>query len=209
MLQERWLLAVRIVGRSVSRGSYAGRIRRIAPAIGMALTLGAGASIALAASPHARARAGATAASHARPNAMAASHARPRSTRHASSPQARAARKLHARDRAKLRYRGAVGEEVYETGRASGNLPGTMRVHMVFASTFRGRFTIYTPGGRIDGHGKAKPHGGGVYESFAGTLTVTGGTGSYRHAHGTAHLYGTFNRDDYALTINTAGTLHF
>jgi hypothetical protein len=116
---------------------------------------------------------------------------------------------LHALDTAKLHYVGAVGEEVYETGSASGTLPGSMRVHMIFASTFSGSFAIYTRGGRIDGHGKARPHGEGVYESFAGTLIVTGGTGRYRRAHGTARLYGTFNRENYALTIQTAGTLRF
>lgn len=116
---------------------------------------------------------------------------------------------LHAVDTAKLHYVGAVGEEVYETGSASGTLPGSIRVHMIFASTFSGRFAIYTRGGRIDGHGVARPHGEGVYESFAGTLSVTGGTGRYRRAHGTAHLYGTFDRENYALTIQTAGTLRY
>lgn len=116
---------------------------------------------------------------------------------------------LRAVDTAKLHYVGAVGEKVYETGSASGTLPGSIRVHMIFTSTFSGSFAIYTRGGRIDGHGKAKPHGSGVYESFAGTLVVTGGTGRYRRAHGTAHLYGTFNRENYALTIQTAGTLRF
>lgn len=116
---------------------------------------------------------------------------------------------LHARDRAKLRYVNAVGEDVYETGRASGTLPGSMHVYMIFGSTFDGHFTIYTSRGDISGHGSAKTHGGGIYESFAGTLVVTGGTGRYRHAHGTAHIYGTFNRESYALTITTSGTLRY
>lgn len=116
---------------------------------------------------------------------------------------------LHASDAAKLHYVGAVGEQVYETGSASGTLPGSMRVHMIFASTFSGSFQIYTRGGTIDGDGRARPHGEGVYESFAGTLVLTGGTGRYRHAHGTAHLYGTFDRENYALTVQTAGTLRF
>ena len=116
---------------------------------------------------------------------------------------------LHASDAAKLHYVGAVGEQVYETGSASGTLPGSMHVHMIFASTFSGSFAIYTRGGTIDGEGRARPHGEGVYESFAGTLVVTGGTGRYRRAHGTAHLYGTFDRENYALTIQTAGTLRF
>lgn len=120
-----------------------------------------------------------------------------------------AAAQLRAKDTAKLHYVGAVGEQVYETGSASGTLPGSMHVHMVFASTFSGSFTIYTRGGAIYGHGRAKPHGGGVYESFAGTLVVTGGTGRYRHAHGTAGLYGVFNRNNYSLLVQTAGTLRF
>jgi hypothetical protein len=116
---------------------------------------------------------------------------------------------LRASDEAKLHYVEAEGEEVYETGSASGTLPGGIRVHMIFSSTFSGRFTIYTHGGSIDGRGRAKPHGSGVWESFAGTLVVTGGSGRYRHAHGTAHIYGTFNRESYALKIKTAGTLRF
>jgi hypothetical protein len=116
---------------------------------------------------------------------------------------------LKAIDTAKLHYVGAVGEEVYETGSASGTLPGTIRVHMIFASTLSGSFAINTRSGTIDGRGTAKPHGEGVHESFAGTLVVTGGTGRYRRAHGTAHLDGTFNRENYALTIQTTGTLLF
>lgn len=116
---------------------------------------------------------------------------------------------LHASDRAKLHYVEAVGEDVYEAGSASGTLPGSMHVYMVFGSTFEGRFTIYTSTGDISGHGSAKTHGGGIYESFAGTLVVTGGTSRYRHAHGSAHIYGTFNRESYALTIKTSGTLRY
>jgi hypothetical protein len=127
----------------------------------------------------------------------------------AARPGLVVAAQLHASDRANLHYVGAVGEEVYETGSASGTLPGSMHVHMIFESNFSGSFTIYTRGGSIDGRGSARPHGGGIYESFAGTLVVTGGTGRYRHARGTAALYGTFDRDNYALTVKTAGTLRF
>jgi hypothetical protein len=116
---------------------------------------------------------------------------------------------LKAVDTAKLHYVGAVGEEVYETGSAHGTLPGSIRVHMIFASTLSGSFAIDTRSGTIDGRGTARPHGEGVYESFAGTLVVTGGTGRYRRAHGTAHLSGAFNRENYALTIQTTGTLLF
>ena len=114
---------------------------------------------------------------------------------------------MRATDHARLRYISASGSLLYETGRATGTLPGTMRVHMRVESRFTGTFTIYTHGGSIVGHGSATPHGSGVYESFAGTLIVTGGTGAYRHARGRAGLYGTFDRRTYDLTIKTSGTL--
>jgi hypothetical protein len=84
-----------------------------------------------------------------------------------------------------------------------------MRVHLNLGTTFTGSFTIYTSGGSIKGHGNAAPHGSGLYESFAGTLTVTGGTGRYAGAHGHGSLYGTFNRSNYALVIKTTGSLTY
>lgn len=162
----------------------------LAPAITLAIAPSALASLATEASPHAP--------QHLR------SHAHGK-----SGPPARAAAQLHAHDTAQLHYVGAVGEQVYERGGAHGTLPGSMRVHMVFAARFTGSFTIYTRGGSITGDGTAKPHGGGMVESFAGRLVVSGGTGRYRHAHGVAALHGTFNRHSYALRITTSGTLHF
>jgi hypothetical protein len=116
---------------------------------------------------------------------------------------------LQATDEARLRYVSTSGSTLYEVGHASGTLPGPMKVHMRVEATFSGSFTISAPGGSIEGHGSASPHGVGVYESFAGWLTVTGGSGRYTHAHGTARLYGTFNRDSYALVIQTLGTLRY
>jgi hypothetical protein len=123
------------------------------------------------------------------------------------SPRAHAARKLKASDTAHLHYISASGSLLYEEGAATGTLPGRMRVHLNVGATFTGSFTIYTPGGSIRGHGSANPHGSGVYESFAGSLVATGGTGRYTHAHGRAGLYGTFNRNNYALLVQTTGTL--
>lgn len=122
---------------------------------------------------------------------------------------AHASHALRASDEAHLRYISAEGSTLYETGRAAGTLPGAMRVHMRIAATFSGNFTINAAGGSISGHGTATPHGAGVYESFSGSLTVTGGSGRYSHAGGTARLYGTFNRNTYSLLIQTQGTLRY
>jgi hypothetical protein len=127
----------------------------------------------------------------------------------AFSAPAALARSVKATDTGHLHYISASGSLLLEEGRASGTLPGSMRVHLNVGVTLSGNFTIYTRGGTIKGRGSATPHGSGVYESFAGSLIATGGTGRYAHAHGHAGLYGTFNRNTYALTIQTTGTLSY
>jgi hypothetical protein len=122
---------------------------------------------------------------------------------------ARAAHTLNATDTAHLHYVSASGSLLLDEGKATGALPGSMRVHLNLGTTFTGSFAIYTSAGSIKGHGSATPHGSGLYESFAGTLTVTGGTGRYSGAHGHGNLYGTFNRSNYALLIKTTGSLTY
>jgi hypothetical protein len=122
---------------------------------------------------------------------------------------ARAARALKASDTAHLRYVKASGSSLLEEGPTTGTLPGKMRVSLDVGTTFSGSFTIYLKGGTITGHGTATPHGIGTVESFAGTLVVTKGTGRYSRAGGHAGLYGTFNRNNYALVIQTTGNLSY
>jgi hypothetical protein len=130
---------------------------------------------------------------------------------HAAGPagRARAAHVLNATDTVHLHYISSSGSLLFDEGKATGTLPGSMRVHLDLGTTFTGTFTIYASGGSIEGRGSAAPHGSGTYESFAGTLTVTGGTGRYAHAHGHGGLYGTFDRDNYALVIKTTGSLSY
>jgi hypothetical protein len=124
-------------------------------------------------------------------------------------PSAIIAGALQAKDSAKLHYVKSSGSTLYEEGTAHGTLPGSMRAYCDLGSTFTANFTIYTDGSTIKGHGTATPHGSGIYESFAGTLLVTGGTGRYLHAHGRAGLYGTFDRRTYAMTVQTTGSLSY
>ncbi len=126
-----------------------------------------------------------------------------------STRSAHAAHVLNATDTAHLRYISSSGSLLLDEGKASGTLPGSMRVHLNLGTTFTGTFTIRAAGGSIEGRGDATPHGSGTYESFSGTLTVTGGTGRYAHAHGHGGLYGTFDRDNYALVIKTTGSLSY
>jgi hypothetical protein len=122
---------------------------------------------------------------------------------------ARSAHVLAATDTASLHYVSASGSLLLDEGKASGTLPGSMRVHLNLGTTFTSTFTIFASGGSISGHGSAKPHGFGKYESFAGILIVTGGTGRYARARGRGHFYGTFNRSNYALVVKTTGSLTY
>lgn len=126
-----------------------------------------------------------------------------------SCPSAGVARSLLASDRATLHYVSSTVSVFYEIGRAAGTLPGRMRVHMRLGSKFSGDYVIEAEGGTIHGSGSATPHGSGTYESFAGTITVTGGTGRYRGAYGHARVYGTFDRVNNQLKVQTSGTLHY
>jgi hypothetical protein len=125
------------------------------------------------------------------------------------TPAAHAAHTLNGTDTAHLHYIRSSGSLLYEEGSARGALPGTMRADLNVGPTFTGSFTIYTRYGSIKGHGTATPHGSGRYESFGGTLVVTGGTGRYAHASGRAGLYGTFDRRTYALVVQTTGKLSY
>ncbi len=125
------------------------------------------------------------------------------------APAPAGARALHASDSARLHYVSARGSLLFDEGRVTGTLPGSMRVSLRVGSTLSGSFTIYVRGGYISGRGSAIAHGEGTYESFAGTLTATGGSGRYRHARGRARLYGVFDRSDYSLVVQTSGTLYY
>ncbi|MHB8242235.1 MAG: autotransporter [Solirubrobacteraceae bacterium] len=128
-----------------------------------------------------------------------------------ASPPARTARLVRITDTAHLRYNEdrSSGSWLYEEGTASGTLPGSMRANCNITATFRAVFTIYVRGGTINGRALAAVHGQGLYQSFGGSLTATGGTGRYAHAHGHGGFYGVLNRNTYDMTIQTTGSLSY
>jgi len=119
------------------------------------------------------------------------------------------ARTLNGTDTAHLHLVHQQETTVFEEGAASGALPGHMRARLDVGSVFTGTCTIYTSGGTIVGHGLATPHGTGRYQSFHGTLEITGGSGRYAHAHGRTGLYGTFDRRTFSLVIQTTGSISY
>lgn len=131
------------------------------------------------------------------------------------TPRAQAARGAHAArtldgtDTAHLHLMRQRESLLYEEGAASGALPGRMKAQLTVGSLFTGSCTIYARYGSITGRGSATPHGTGRYQSFSGTLLITGGAGRYRHVHGSARLYGTFDRRTFAVVVQTVGRLSY
>ena len=127
-------------------------------------------------------------------------------------PRARAARTVTVNDTGYLTRTHASGDIIDEAGKISGTLPGTATVRLnVGPETITASFTIQVHGGgSIVGTGRAKIGSDNRYTSFAGTLSVTGGTGRYAHARGEGELYGAIERVSDKLTVQTRkGTLHY
>ncbi len=124
--------------------------------------------------------------------------------------EARAAHVIDGTATAHLHLVRADGAQLYEEGPVVGALPGKMQTSLSTGATLTGSFTVHLRhGGTIEGRGVATPHGSGRYQSFSGTLNITGGTGLYKHAHGQAGLYGVFDRRTYALVIQTTGRFFY
>src|SRR5277367_6014215 len=125
---------------------------------------------------------------------------------------AREARAVSVNDNGYLHLLHASGEILTEEGPISGTLPGTANVRLdVGSETITATFTINTTGGgSISGTGRAKIGSDGRYTSFAGTLSVTRGTGRYARARGAGKLYGEIERKYDKLTVQTRqGTLDY
>jgi hypothetical protein len=124
-------------------------------------------------------------------------------------PSARAARSLNVKDEGHLHLVHESGSMLVEEGPVSGTLPGHVKVSFNVGATITARFTIYTSGGSISGHGSGALHSTSAYSTFGGSLAVTSGSGRFRHARGKGGLYGAINRRTYALTVQTVGRLSY
>jgi hypothetical protein len=131
----------------------------------------------------------------------------------ASAPAsgAQAARVESVTDDASLHLVSADGNTLFEQGRASGTLPGTVEVTLTLGEhAATSTFTIHTTGGTIGGRGTGKLHPGSAgYDSFGGACVVTHGTGRFRGASGEGGLYGSIYRVDDSLRVQVTGKLRY
>jgi hypothetical protein len=129
----------------------------------------------------------------------------------ASPTGATASGRVSVKDEGYLRLVKSSGSLLIDEGSAHGTIPGKVRVRFVYDGnpTVSAQITIYGHAGSIQAH--ATGHLSSPTDpspSFKGTLTISGGSGRYLHAHGSGTLYGVFYRRSYAMTVQTEGALH-
>lgn len=125
-------------------------------------------------------------------------------------PRASAARTISLHETGRLHLLNKHGFTLNEQGPASGTASGTLYVRLKIVSTSHVTAEVsFSPhGGTIAGTASASYHRGHSSASFSGFLTITRGTGTYAHAHG-SHLSftGTIQRSNDAITTSVSGTV--
>ena len=133
-----------------------------------------------------------------------------RSFLHPTTPSASQARTTSLNETGRLHLISKHGFTLYEQGPASGTVTGTIYVRLRIVSTSRvtAEVSIAPHGGSISGVASARYHKGTTSATFSGSLSITHGTGSYAHAHGSNLSFsGTIQRSNDAITTHVGGTV--
>jgi len=121
---------------------------------------------------------------------------------------ARAARTLQLQESANLHLTSKHGFTLNEQGQASGTARGAIYVHLTIVSSSRvnAEINLYPSGGSISSRGSAAYHRGRTSASFAGSLSIEHGSGSYSRARGSGLSFsGTIQRSNDAVTVHVSG----
>jgi hypothetical protein len=125
------------------------------------------------------------------------------------NPSASAARAISLNERANLHLTSKHGFTLNEQGTATGTLRGAIYVHLKIVSTKKvtAEVNIYpSAGGSISGFASAAYRRGGATGSFAGSLSITRGSGAYRHARGSGLSFsGTIAKSNDAIAVRVSG----
>jgi hypothetical protein len=125
---------------------------------------------------------------------------------------ARASRSLSLRESGSLHRTSHHGFTLNEQGNASGTIKGTIYLHLTITSTNRvtAEVNIYPRGSSITGNAKAAYRTEGSTASFSGTMSVSHGTGTYSHAHGSNLSFsGTIKRSNDAVSVHMSGNMSY
>lgn len=134
----------------------------------------------------------------------------PAVSRASNSSTAYQSRTVSLRESGNLHLTSRHGFTLNEQGAGTGTISGTIYVHLTIASTKKvtAEMNIYLKGGSITGEASAGYRREGATGSFAGSLSIARGTGSYVNAHGSGLSFsGTIQRSNYAVTVHVNGTV--
>jgi hypothetical protein len=94
------------------------------------------------------------------------------------------------------------------TGKGTFNCNINLEIRLSYTHAYI-TFSAYPPGGSLLGHGETSFYVAGSSAKFNGTLILSGGSGKYSHASGSAlTLQGTLQRGTYALSATVNGTMN-
>jgi hypothetical protein len=130
-----------------------------------------------------------------------------RSTRH---PPAVAARTISINESATLKIVHQEYHKVEATGRTTGTFNAPMILHYSIDTGERSSssFISSPSGGKIYGGANSTYRVSGADSYFQGTVTINGGSGTYKDAYGTnIHITGTLERWRLELIIHITGTM--
>ena len=120
------------------------------------------------------------------------------------------ARLVSLNESGRLHLTSKHGFTLNEQGSTTGTIGGAIYIHLhlVSNSEVTSEVNIYPRGGSLSGAGTASYHVNGAFASFAGSLSLTRGTGSYSHAHASKLRFtGTIQRRGDAVTVQLSGPL--
>ena len=127
----------------------------------------------------------------------------------AAGPSARVSRTISLNETGHLHLTSKHNFTLNEQGTATGTVAGTIYVHLTAVSTTRvtAEVNIYSHGASFSGNGSASYHRGSTTASFAGSMSINRGTGSYAHVHGSGLSFsGTIAESNHdAITVHVSG----
>lgn len=105
---------------------------------------------------------------------------------------------------------GPPGHSFVEKGQVTGTLAGSMTAHVETIASNNGQatLTLYLSKGTLSGRAPTHGHVVGPTAYFEGSMTITGGSGSYAHASGSGLRFsGTLDRQNFRVKAQLHGNV--
>jgi hypothetical protein len=130
-----------------------------------------------------------------------------------ADPSAHVAKRksLHLSGTAYLHLTRKSGNVIYESGTATGTLPGTVKARFVTSiAKVTGTVTFYPySGGSLTLNAVGYPQSASTVTRFTGSVAVRKGSGRFRNALGSGTFNGTANRKTWAVTVHASANITY